>query len=344
VEQSERIRKSERLDHYAEMSQQFGYITRWYISENEISSRMVRGHYSMAIDTSDAVGGDDIGLTMRDIQTGEVIAAGNYNETNLIMFAQWLVEWFVKYENFTCIIERRSSGSAIIDYLLLMLPTKGINPFKRLYNTVVQKSVEDPTDLTRIEKLLRYNLLALPDLLVEYKKHFGFTTSGTGLTSRTDLYSNTLQNAVRLTSDSVYDVKIIDQILSLVIRNGRVDHAEGGHDDLVITWLLSFWFITKGTGLSYYGINVRDILSSNKQNNQDNDPVKIRQQQQQSQLRLTIENTVDQIRMEKDPYVIHRLEQKLRHLAVNLTDADKKVLSVDELIQNIRDSKKYKKI
>jgi hypothetical protein len=344
VEQSERIRKSERLDYHAEMSSQFGYITRWYIPANEINARMARGHYSMGLDTSDAAGGDDIGLVLRDVQTGEIVAAGNYNETNLILFAQWLVEWFIRFENFTCIIERRSSGSAIIDYLLLMLPSKGINPFKRLYNKVVQLSVEDPTQLTRIDKLLRYNQLALPDLLVEYKRDFGFATSGSGLTSRTDLYSNTLQSATRLSADSVHDVKMIDQMLSLVIKNGRVDHADGSNDDLVIAWLLSFWLISKGTGLTHYGINSKDILAYNKQNTQDNDPVKLRQQHQQNQLRITIENTVDEIRREKDTYIIHRLEQRLRHLASGLSDQDKKVFSVDELIQNIRDSKKYKKI
>jgi hypothetical protein len=344
VEQSEKIRNSQRLDYYSEMSSKFGYITRWYIPENEINMRMARGHYSMALDTSDAAGGDDIALTMRDVQTGEVVAVGNYNETNLILFAQWLVEWFVRFENFTCIIERRSSGSAIIDYLLLMLPGKGINPFKRLYNKVVQLSVENPGPLNRIEKLLRYNLLALPDLLIEHKKDFGFATSSSGMTSRSDLYSNTLQNATRLTADSVRDVMLIDQMLSLVIKNGRVDHADGSHDDLVITWILSFWLISKGTGLSYYGMNPKDILIDNRQNNQDNDPAKLRQQHQQAQLRISIENIVDEIRKEKDPYIIHRLEQKLRHLAVSLTDEDKKVLSVDELIQNIRDSKRYKKI
>jgi hypothetical protein len=91
-------------------------------------------------------------------------------------------------------------------------------------------------------------------------------------------------------------------------------------------------------------MNPKDILIDNRQNNQDNDPAKLRQQHQQAQLRISIENIVDEIRKEKDPYIIHRLEQKLRHLAVSLTDEDKKVLSVDELIQNIRDSKRYKKI
>jgi hypothetical protein len=137
---------------------------------------------------------------------------------------------------------------------------------------------------------------------------------------------------------------MIDQMLSLVIKNGRVDHADGSNDDLVIAWLLSFWLISKGTGLTHYGINSKDILAYNKQNTQDNDPVKLRQQHQQNQLRITIENTVDEIRREKDTYIIHRLEQRLRHLASGLSDQDKKVFSVDELIQNIRDSKKYKKI
>jgi hypothetical protein len=343
IEQSEKIRASQRVDFYTESST-YGYMTRWYVNSNEIDSRMARGHYVMGVDTSDAAGGDDIGVSIRDVQTGETIACGNYNETNLIHFAQWLLDWFVRFENLTVIIERRSSGSAIIDYLLLLLPTKGINPFKRLYNKVVQYSVEDPKELNRIDKLLKYNMLALPELLIEHKKDFGFATSGTGLTSRTELYSNTLQSAVNTTADLVYDVKLIDQMLSLVIRNSRVDHAEGAHDDMVITWLLSFWLISKGTGLSYYGINTRDILASNKQHSKENNPAVLRKQQYQMELRTKIENLVDEIKRERNEFINHRLEAKLKHLASLLTNEDKTVLSVDELIESIRESKRYKKI
>ena len=100
--------------------------------------------YILSLDTSEAGGNDDITLTLTCIKTGEVIAAGSYNETNLITFAEWLCSFIVKFKRMTVIIERRSTGGMIIDYLLLMLPVRGEDPFKRLYNTCVQNKDENP--------------------------------------------------------------------------------------------------------------------------------------------------------------------------------------------------------
>ena len=66
------------------------------------------------------------------------------------------------------------------------------------------------------------------------KKHFGFATSGTGITSRSELYSSTLQHLAKTVGPVIKDKLTIDQMLSLVIRNGRVDHPPGEHDGAVV--------------------------------------------------------------------------------------------------------------
>lgn len=63
-------------------------------------------------------------MIIRDASTGEVVAAGNYNETNLIVFSEWLVEWLTTFDNLTLVPERKSSAVAIIDNLLKLTPLK----------------------------------------------------------------------------------------------------------------------------------------------------------------------------------------------------------------------------
>jgi len=47
----------------------------------------------------------------------------------------------------------------------------------------------------------------------------------------------------------------------LIVKNGRVDHLPGGHDDTTIAWLLCHWFVKHSKNLQHYGINPMDCLS-----------------------------------------------------------------------------------
>lgn len=120
------------------------YIFRWY---TEVDPNR---HYVLVVDTSDAIGRDDIGVVLLDSQTGETAGAAAFNETNLIRFAQWLKEFLLKYRNSTLVIERRYNAQTIIDYLLLKLPEAGEDPFKRMFNQVVQKREERAKDFDRV--------------------------------------------------------------------------------------------------------------------------------------------------------------------------------------------------
>jgi hypothetical protein len=334
VDLADKIRASQKLDYRTEISSPYSYVTRWYLTEAEVAQKCT--HLVMGLDTSDAAGGDDIAMVIRDIKTGALVAAGNYNETNLITFSEWLSSWFVKYDNLTLIIERRSTGAMIIDYLLLMLPAKNIDPFRRIYNKVVNDKEEYPDRFKDIQRPLyaRHN-----ELYVKYKKLFGFATSATGATSRNELYSTTLLNAAKYTGDRVYDVKTIDQLLSLVIRNGRVDHEEGGHDDLCVSWILSYWIIAQGKNLDYYGINSRDILLDNKLQT-STDPREHYNNTEQQRIRIDIERIVNQMQNERDEFILMRLENQLRSVANKLVLADNEVFSIDDLVRSIKERKR----
>lgn len=340
IEIAEKVKASKKEDFFAEISPSFGYVTRWYIPEHLITQRMATGTYVMSMDTSDAVGNDDIGMVMRDIKTGEVVACGNYNETNIITFCEWLVEWFVRFENFTLIIERRSTGAVIIDYLIKLLVSKGIDPFRRIYNKVVQEKEEFPDRYNEINKEM---WARQRDIYVKYRKLFGFATSGSGLTSRNELYSTTLINAAKYTGNSVHDHKLIKQILGLEIRNGRVDHAVGEHDDMAIAWVLSYWLISLGKNLIFYGINPKDILSTNAMSKQLELTVEdIWKKREQEAVRAEIEKIIADLKKERDDFIIRRLENRLKLLASRVVLDANEVFSIDTLLENIQEERKFR--
>lgn len=335
----EMIRKSYIAPLYNSISKIGGYITRWYIPENQIETIMRTRKTIAALDTSDASGGDDISLIIEDVESGEVLAAGTFNETNLIKFAQWLAfEWIVKYENLTMIIERRSSGVAILDYLLYILPNENIDPFKRLFNTIVQNAGEDPQ---------RYNEICQPlfrrssDIYEKYKKSFGFATSGSGMTSRTELYSSILRGMANNVGDRIRDLTTINQITGLVIRNGRVDHQEGEHDDMVVARLLGYWFLTMGKNLHHYGINSKLIYTHlNTNNNVKLNPYEEYQMAQQQSIRLQMDQLLNELKTVKDEFIAAKIEKQIRALNNNIILQENEKFSVDELINSIRDSKR----
>jgi len=333
------IRNSQADDYQTVISRPHAYTTRWYYAEREIAIKMQEAH-TLAVDTSDAVGKDDIGLVLRAVKDGSVAAAGNYNETNLITFAEWLCDWLEKYPSVTLVVERRSSGATILDYLLLMLPKRGIDPFKRIYNKIVQEPELYPEAWKEIQVSLA---MRREDVYVRFKKHFGFATSATGATSRTELYSTTLQNSAKLTGKLVKDKKVIEQILGLEVRNGRIDHAAGKHDDMVIAWLLSAWILLSGRNLHYYGIQARDILVNNKQHQVENDPTAKYKRMEQEYYRQQVEVLTEQIRNERDDFAIDMLENRLRGAVMRLNESDNQHLSVDELINNLREGRKLQR-
>jgi hypothetical protein len=334
VELSEKIRQSEKDVVFAEISSIHGYVTRWYISESEIKLNYASRALVMGMDSSDAAGGDDIAMIVRDVFSGEIIAAGNYNETNLITFSEWILDWFIRFPKLTFIIERRSSGAMILDYLTLMLAARGINPFKRIYNRIVHDSLENQQAFEEINKNSQYRL---QELLVKYKKSFGFATSSSGLGSRSELYSTTLLSCAKYTGHLAQDKTLINQILGLVIRNGRVDHEAGGHDDSCIAWLLSYWLITQSKNLHYYGIDSHQILFQNSVKQQERQTESQYDNVYQTQIREEIEEIIEKLKKEKDDYLVAKLEGRLKYLYSQYDSTKGQILSFDELVKELKE-------
>jgi hypothetical protein len=333
AQEAARMRASEQSTYHQVIMKPGAYIVRWYIPEQHLEARMNHGKFIMALDTSDAAGGDDIGMLIRDIETGAVVAAGTYNETNLILFADWLVNFLHTYQNVTLIPERKSSAITIIDYLLIKMPAVGMDPFKRIYNTIVQNSHEDKDAYNRIAKPMH---VRGDSLYVEYKKSFGFVTSGSGLTSRSELYSTTLTSAVKYTGDTIHDKKTIDQILSLMIKNGRVDHPQGGHDDMAISWLLSYWLMIHGRKLDHYGINSAVILSMSTTRAHEVSSGNAYDNQYQQYIQAEIDRISEEIKKERDDFIAYKLENRLKNLFNEMTSYGNSAMSVDDMIKQVQ--------
>ena len=324
-----------------EISSTDRYITRWYIPGDEIHARMANGKFVLVLDTSEAIGKDDIGLLLIDVATGETVASGTFNETNLIKFARWLLKWFIRFENITGLLERRSTGGMIMDYLIVYMLEAGIDPFKRLFNTVVQDYREKPEQFDEIRKPLNRRDPRIYDTL---KNSFGFsTTGGDGTYSRNGLYSSTLMMAAKRGCDYAYDGTLIDQITALINKNGRVDHPKDGHDDMVIAWLLGYWFMTKAVNVGFYGIDSRLLLSKNHDLSKPEEIVSTQDEEVQTALREKIEKMAEDLGKERDKFVAQRLEQQIRSTMRHIVVKEDEIFSVDELLRTAKEKRVEKK-
>ena len=339
IQQMETIRGSQKEPLYVEDCKigSFRVPCRWYIPRDSIEMYMAKNSSILSADTSDGGGGDDISLSLTDVKTGMLIASFNVNRINLLAFSEWVCErWIIQSPNVTLIPERKSSAIALIDHLLLILPDRGIDPFKRIFNRIVNEPDENKTAFEEI----KLPLSRRPhDIYVRYKKAFGWATSGGGLTSRSDLYSTTLMSAARNCGHLVNDKTTIDQILSLETRNGRVDHAPGEHDDAVIGWLLGHWMLTKAKNLVYYGIQVTDILSRNRGGN-ENGGVLTKEQRDQIFYRDKIKELLGRLEQEQNEIISMKIENGLRFYNSKLIIEENEVLSLDELIAKTKETKK----
>jgi hypothetical protein len=86
----------------------------------------------------------------------------------------------------------------------------------------------------------------------------GFNTNKS---NREFLYDVVINDAANATGHLVRDKTLSSELKGLVLKKGRVDHQDGGHDDSVIAWLLTHWFVKHTKNLAHYGINPRVCLS-----------------------------------------------------------------------------------
>lgn len=333
IKLNEAIKKSEIEPQWVEFSKD-GYMLRWYIPEARLEAEMARGYYVMGIDPSEAVGRDDIALVIVDLRDMSVVASGNYNETNIIAFSNYVTDLMVKYPRVTLVIERKSTGSSILAWLMLTLPPKGVDPFRRIFNTVVEAKYDDTETFRSIMQDVGRRT---PQWYDKFIRKFGFNTTAE---SRGVLFLQVLPEAAKRAGHRVRDRMLSDQIRGLVVKRGRIDHSNDSHDDMVVAWLLCHWFASHARFHDFYGIEPRAVMSQCTNDQVTVDPVARKQKLEQQSIKERIESISDRLALATDQMSISRLEHDLRSAHASMKDFGELPQSYNEMLAQISERRR----
>jgi hypothetical protein len=281
-----------------------GYAFRWYQDPAVvINSKIYRRPLIMGLDTSENIGRDFTTLCMVDPSDLSVVCTARCNESDLVRFATFLGEYMVKHDNLFLVPERKSTGSIILSIICGILRRAGINPWTRIYNEVFQNRGVAP-----------YNTVDVSSSDAELgadKKYLGYVTAGKGENSRNTLYKTTLMKTVELNATRIHDLTLIAELSQLRLKNDRIDHSNGGHDDMVIAYLLACWFVHFGRNLQYYKLDKNDFLSGV---NSSGEKVNPDDRKAQTELRNRISEIKKEIRNTTYPAVRSSYIRELTYL------------------------------
>lgn len=333
VELNAIINKSEMTPLHTDISPQ-GYSMRWYIERDERREYLQNRTTILSMDTSEAIGNDDIGIVLTDTASLATVAASTVNDTNLDDFADYIASFLINNPNVTLMFERKSTGLAIFDRISIRLIAVGEDPFKRVFNNIVQQPEVFPAeyDLIRTTRVTH-------GMVSKHRRHFGFVTNAD---NRRFLFSNILQNNAKLGGSRVRDEVLVKQILGLVEKNNRIDHSSSGHDDMVIAWLLAGWMLSTGHNLTYYGIDPVAVLHDVhvKENETHDERVQREKTEDNEQ---AIEELCLRIADTTNPLILRQLEGRLRRLVSLTNTSSSKAYSISSLMEIIESQRKMKK-
>ena len=116
-------------------------------------------------------------MVIIDVETHDIIATGRYNETNIPQLSAFIGAILIKYPTITFVPERKSMGMAIIDYVVIALHRAGIDPFKRIFNRIVDDATIMESEFRDIQTPMSARSATFYD---RFKRNFGFNTAGSG--------------------------------------------------------------------------------------------------------------------------------------------------------------------
>ena len=201
--------------------------------------------YIIGGDCANNVGSDYSALVVIDPYTYEVIATIRTNMFSTMLFAGMLADLMTKYfYRSILVLERNLNGATIIDRLIEI----NFSLASRIYGPLDEKTNK--------------------------VKEFGINTNEQ---SRKMVYGQVLKIAVDDSYDRIYDKVIIDEISALITtRTGRIDHPQGGHDDLLISYLFTRWFLLFGNNIDRYinPLTIGCMLKDFEKNKGDEDKMR----------------------------------------------------------------------
>lgn len=315
-----------------------GLFLDFFISKEEfvqMCSPNSNDHVLIGCDTSSAIDQDACTVVLRSYRTGATIGVGRYPLAFLDDVGGVLLDILVNVENSLLVIERNYAHH-MIDSLLISLTARGLDPFQKIFNQIYQDPIRYKKELEDI----RRTRLAVrdKDFYLKYKKHFGFNTNAS---SRATLYGF-IQEAVGNTGYAINYSKLCDELINLRVKGGRIDHDLNKHDDLVIAWLLSYWFIKLGNSKSLYGVppgigltQTRNLLSANDDNmdaKEDPEIVKF-----VDALREKVRELSEELMSTKDNILAFRLEAEIVKLSKLIPEQDNRhAITIDSILEDAK--------
>jgi hypothetical protein len=227
------------------------FVISWYLPEDVVKSAAFKERpFVVGCDSSEMIGRDATTLIGVDPRSLDTIMSFRCYEGNINVVGSMIAQLMLMFPKMILVPENKSSGTAIIDNVSLILRKYNHNPFVRMFNWVVDRRNE-----------LEFSGIDIRDTTLmdtSVKRYFGVKTDKS---KRDELYTTTLMEGTSRACSRIKDHNLIEELSSLTNRNGRVDHAVGGHDDSVIAWLMAMWFIFSAKHHDVYGIRPGSVLS-----------------------------------------------------------------------------------
>lgn len=315
-----------------------GYNIRWYVPKQHLDEFLRTHHCVWGLDTSTANGKDAMALVLREVSTLRVIAVSTVSESFIMNYAKWLASVLVKYPNTTLVIERASTAESILEVLIVELTKHNINPFLRIYNKIISEYDTDSKEYRQVTSSRHLHDMSM----YQYYMVRGVFGVNMNQRNREDIYGHILQTSASLAGKYVFDEQLAKEIVGLEMKNNRVDHSSGAHDDHVIAWLLSHWFLTKTRNLKRYSIDPSTVMrrcvavEDEREVKQESSLEKA----QRSHLRNEIEYTLKEMKGCNNPMLLATLETRLRSLSERSYRDGGEPVSIDTLIATAKEYRK----
>lgn len=315
-----------------------GYIVKWYIPENEIRQYMNQNHCVIGADTSEAVNRDATSFIIVNVSTLETVATVSVSEADVIKLADFLADFMGVFLNTTLIIERKSTAVTFIETIYTKFNALGLDPFKRLYNVIVQ---DKDKWVDQFKSIADHRFKRSPLFYTQNKNKMGFNQTGN---TRHMLFKEVLQLGAKYCRNIVYDKTLSNEIRSLEVDldTGRVDHTAQNHDDNCMAWLLALWFIFYGKNLAWYGINSNKVMRLASDDGNLKTDSGAREQQLIEQYQVELDEIIEKIAQNERSLYRPVLEREARRLTEKLSYFGVESKNIDGMLLDIKQKRKEK--
>lgn len=230
-----------------------GLVFHWWAEQTTLNLPEFKNiPFIIGSDTSDMIGehGDFTTLVMVNPKDMSVVMTMRCNSTNMVYVAEALISILKRFPR-AIFVPENNRASVWIDVLIDRMKQERMDPFTRIFNQFVENFGD------RIDSSKR-------DLtLGSVRKQFGFHTDKT--TRNSMLYGRVLATTVERNFSRIFSKVIVDELSGLTLKNGRIDHQAGQHDDTLIAYLLACWFIMFARNINSYGIQPGEIIQTDEE-------------------------------------------------------------------------------